>query len=290
MSLELWRVLFRECLRGHGSQYCDEVAPLLVAVDQGIKPSLLWDVCTADTSALLALLNQAYSKGLIVSKLALVELDLDVLIVNVTAVTRALVTITNANPTWLIDISEATPKVASSENHQKFRVHINSILRQLEIATGIGINSEVPPTSSTSAESPSSSAAEGGNSESAASLLTSPPVVKEAVQVKLPNDVNLSTVFGCMLGYPHIYWWEGDSDGKSLSGMPLKVFKFSANCSIDGSVVELFSFSIPEVLENDLRPGIERWGNISNLRIEEAASFTNAKFKCDSVLCLSVAL
>lgn len=116
-----------------------------------------------------------------------------------------------------------------------------------------------------------------------------PPGVK-AIQVKLPSDINLSTVFGCMLGYPHIYWWEGESDGKSLSGMPLKVFKFSANCSIDGSLIELFSFSIPEAMEIELRPGIEHWGNVMNMKVEEAGSFSSAKFKCDSVLCLSVAL
>ena len=287
MSQEIWRSLFRECLNGRGAQYCDEVAPLLVAVDQGVKPSLLWDVCTADTSGLLSLLNQAQAKGLLVSKLALVELDLDVLIVNVDVVMQTLSSIATSNPTWLIDISEATPKVSNGENHQKFRVHLSSIISQLGVTVSDSLGEASGGSSSMEAQSTSTT----NTTEVSSHCSTSDSSVRvKAIQVKLPGDVNLSTVFGCMLGYPHIYWWEGDSDGKSLSGVPLKVFKFSADCSVDGSAVELFSFSIPEAMESELRPGIERWGNLMNVKVEEASSFSNAKFKCDSVLCLSVAL
>lgn len=287
MSLETWRSLFRECLRGRGSQYCDDIIPLLVAVDQGVKPSLLWDVCTADTSDLLTLLNQARSKGLLVSKLVLVELGLDVLIVNVPAVTRALVSITGASPTWLIDISAAEPKVASTEAHQDFCAHLTSIMTQLNMDEG--------DKDSSSCSTPSISSQQNdlqhvpSDEENPSGPASAQKDIK-ALEVKLPDDINLSTVFGCMLGYPHIYWWEGESGGNSLSGMPLKVFKFSATCSIGESVVELFSFSVPEVLEAEVRPGIEHWGNVVNVRIEEATSFSAAKFKCDSVLCLSVAL
>ncbi|XP_042222887.1 UPF0739 protein C1orf74 homolog [Homarus americanus] len=285
MALETWRVLFRECLGGRGAQYCDEVAPLLVAVDQGVKPSLLWDVCTADTSALLALLNQAQSKSLLVSKLVLVELGLDVFIVNVAAVIRTLSGITGSTPTWLIDISSATPKVASNENHQELRTHLNSIIAQLGNATAD--DEENSPLGSVGTHP--QNGVDGASHSNRAGTAGNGGVIK-AVQIKLPDDLNLSTIFGCMIGYPHIYWWEGESGGNSLSGMPLKVFKLSANCSFDGTVVELYSFSIPEALEGDLRPGIEHWGNVVNVRIEQAGSFSNAKFRCDSVLCLSVAL
>lgn len=284
MSLETWRSLFRECLRGRGSQYCDDIIPLLVAVDQGIKPSLLWDVCTADTSDLLALLNQARSKGLLVSKLVLVELGLDVFIANVPAVTRALVSISGAPPNWLIDISAAEPKVASTEAHQEFSTHLTSIMTQLNMDEGDKDNP-----ASTSSITPQQNDLESPPNENPSAPASLQKDIK-ALEVKLPDDVNLSTVFGCMLGYPHIYWWEGESGGNSLSGMPLKVFKFSATCSVCESVVELFSFSVPEVLEPELRPGIEHWGNVVNVRVEEAASYSAAKFKCDSVLCLSVAL
>lgn len=285
MTLETWRILFRECLGGRGSQYCDEVVPLLLAVDQGVKPSLLWDVCTADTSGLLALLNQGRSKGLLASKLVLVELGLDVLIVNVSTLTRTLVSIAGASPAWLIDISAAEPKVASTETHQEFLNHLTSIVAQL--------NMDESDESGSSASTPDTSQQNGlGNlpsgENSSNATLTQGNI--KAVVVKFPDKLNLSTVFGCMLGYPHIYWWEGESGGNSLSGMPLKVFKFSANCSAMESVVELFSFSVPEVLEGELRPNIEHWGNVVNSRIEQSSSFSAAKFNCDSVLCLSVAL
>ncbi|KAK4291626.1 hypothetical protein Pmani_035554 [Petrolisthes manimaculis] len=295
MALDTWRTLFRECLGGRGSQYCEEVVPLLVAVDQGVKPSLLWDVCTADTSGLLALLNQARAKGLLGSKLVLVELGLDVFIVNVPAVTRTLVNIIASTQTWLIDISGSVPKVATNENHQEFHTYLTSIIAQLNIgSTDAGMtdssvgslstqNGDVnSPNSSTTTNTPQAPPPPPPSDTSVGEI--------KAVEVKLPEDLNLSTIFGCMLGYPHIYWWQGESGGNSLSGMPLKVFKLSAECAVDGSVVELYSFSIPEALEGDLRPGIEHWGNVTNARIEQAASFSNASFKCDSVLCLSVAL
>lgn len=301
-ALDTWRNLFRECLGGRSSQYCEEVVPLLAAVDQGVKPSLLWDVCTADTSGLLALLNQARTKGLLGSKLVLVELGLDVFIVNLPAVTRTLINISSGAPTWLIDISGSVPKVASSENHQEFHTHLTSIIAQLNASSsdvgmtdssgGPAENGDVnAPTSAITANSPQAPQQQQQQQQPPPppSSDTSLGEIK-AVEVKLPEDLNLSTIFGCMLGYPHIYWWQGESGGNSLSGMPLKVFKLSAECAVDGSVVELFSFSIPEALEGDLRPGIEHWGNVTNIRIEQAASFSNASFKCDSVLCLSVAL
>ena len=60
MALEIWRDLFKNCLGNRAVAYCSEVVPLLIAVDEGIKPSLLWDVCTPDTSGLLDLLKQAH--------------------------------------------------------------------------------------------------------------------------------------------------------------------------------------------------------------------------------------
>lgn len=332
MALDTWRTLFRECLGGRSSQYCEEIIPLLTAVDQGIKPSLLWDVCTADTSGLLALLNQARAKGILGSKLVLVELGLDVFIVNVPAVTRTLIDISSGAPTWLIDISGSVPKVASNENHLEFHTHLSSIIAQLNVNSGdsdgdgVGVgdvdmrddsgrgsiptssengdiindvvvvagspsstNNTTTTTTTTTNNTTQTQQPQQPTLQPQSSTDTSMGEIK-AIEVKLPEDLNLSTIFGCMLGYPHIYWWEGESGGNSLSGMPLKVFKLSAECAVDGSVVELFSFSIPEALEGELRPGIEHWGNVTNVRIENAASFSNASFKCDSVLCLSVAL
>jgi len=269
MSVDNWRGIFRECLGGSSVQYCDEVAPLLVAVDQGVKPALLWDISTPDTSSLLKLLKQSEEKKLIKNKLVLIELDADVFIANRKALKTYICDLISSPQTWLIDISNATPKVANSEVHQQFIGYLKIILNQLGFSSIEASNSS---------QSHTDQQQDGNNC---------PPCV---TVTSLPEDVNLSTIFGCLLGYPHVYWWTGDSEGNSLTGMPLKVYKLSATYSVDGSQAELFSYSIPEALETELKAGIEVWGNTVNIWVERATNFANAQFKCDPVLCLSVAL
>ena len=283
MTADNWRELFRECLGSRGVQYCTEIVPLLIAVDEGIKPTLLWDVCTPDTNALLSLLKQAYIKNLLSSKLLVMELDLDVFIVNVSSLSRMLTTMMGSLPTWLIDLSGSEPKVASKEVHATFRTHLTSILTQLGL-----IEENRMDTDESNNEPQSSSQNQHGSNPRTINRINAE--TDKALLVRLPEETNLSTIFGCLLGYPHIYFWQGETGEKSLAGVPLKVFKLSATCSIDNNPVELFSYSIPENLEKDLRPGIELWGNEVNVWVEQAKSFSDAKFKCDSVLCLSVAL
>lgn len=294
MSGEAWKTLFRDFLGSKGPQYCDEVWPLLVAVDQGIKPSLLWDVCTPDTNALLSLLNAALERQLLTEKLRVVEIDLDVFILNINALVRMLMNILTSEESWLVDISEAEPKIPSKETHYLFRNHLISLLSQLGISDEKFKSSDSKPNDNEQVSIPTNDVSSSGNcisdaSKSEATQSNSLSSLK-AITIHLPNDLNLSTVFGCMLGYPQVYWWQGDKGGNSLSGVPLKVFKFGAHFNPSSSFIELFSFSIPEPLETELRPGIERWGNILNILVEKSLPFSETKFTCDSVLCLSVAL
>lgn len=271
MSMDNWRLVFRECLGGSSVQYCDEIAPLLVAVDQGVKPALLWDVSTPETTPLLKLLKESHDKKLLNNQLILIEVDVDLFIANRKVLKTYVCDLLRSSPTWVVDISNATPKVAGSEVHQEFSGYLKGILNQLGFSTAEVTNS-----------SPSSQQDSNSSNENIC-----PPFVSITC---LPEDVNLSTIFGCLLGYPHIYWWNSESEGNSLTGMPLKVYKLSATYSVDGSQPELFSFSIPEALEPDLRAGIELWGNTVNILVERATKLANAQFKCDPVLCLSVAL
>lgn len=274
MSMDNWRVIFRDCLGGSSVQYCDEIAPLLVAVDQGVKPALLWDVSAPETSSLLKLLKESHEKKLTNNRLILVEVDVDLFIVNRKVLKTYVCDLLSSSQTWLVDISNTAPKVASSEVHQQFSGYLKVILSQLGYST-------TETTNSTQGNNEPQQDSNSNNEN------TCPPCVSIT---SLPEDVNLSTIFGCLLGYPHIYWWNADSEGNSLTGMPLKVYKLSATYSVDGSQAELFSFSIPEALEPDLRSGIELWGNTVNILVARSTKFANAQFKCDPVLCLSVAL
>lgn len=275
--MDNWRGIFRDCLGGSSVKYCDEVAPLLVAVDQGAKPALLWDVSTPETSLLLKLLKESHDRKLLNNRLILIEVDVDYFIVNKKVLKTYVSDLLSSSPTWLVDISNATPKVASSEVHQEFSGYLKDILNQLGFSTTEASNS--------------SQSSQGHNEPQQDSNSSNENICPPCVSItSLPDDVNLSTIFGCLLGYPNIYWWNADSEGESLTGMPLKVYKLSATYSVDGSQAELFSFSIPEALEPDLRTGIELWGETVNILVARSTNFANAQFKCDPVLCLSVAL
>lgn len=294
MAAESWKVIFRECFGRKGLEYCNELWPLIIAVDHGIKPSFLWDVCVPDTSALLSFLSTAYQKGLLEEKLRVVEIGLDVFIVNISSVIQSLTRILTSEDTWLIDISGSEPKIPNKDIHFHFRDHLVSLLSQLGVSS---CNKEENDTSiepeikvSANSEEAFSPTTDNTVSEEPSRLERNCEALDKAITINFPEGTNLSTIFGCMLGYPQIYWWQGESGGNSLSCVPLKVFKFGAFFNPNSSYVELFSFSIPESMEPQLRPGIEKWGNIQNVFVGKSATFSETKFTCDAVLCLSVAL
>lgn len=70
------------------------------------------------------------------------------------------------------------------------------------------------------------------------------------------GDINLTTVFGLLLGYPFVYWFNCECHDNNLSMEPLKCFEISQTLNFDTSDTErnqlkIISFSIPETIYDE---------------------------------------
>lgn len=337
--MDEWNKVFIPILGKEITEFSEELAVLLLCVDQSVKPCFMWDHSSVEPKSLLSLLQTLHSKRIISNPLAVVEVDQDIFIVNVDALARVLLGYLTSSHPWLIDISKTEPKVAAAPVHDTFKQYLWTILRQLGVAGDVmsqkdehhandpsNANNSMEHSNNANAATTSGSQNDqtrdnqirssltndnygngcSGTSDGISSNLQSlssaaaSDQMPRLIALSLPEEANLSTIFGCLLGYPQIYWWDGQSSGSSLSGMPLKVYKFTAQCSAmpfeveedteEAAGVEVFSFSVPEVLETELRPAIQIWANIVHTRVEQAALFSTAKLNCDPVLCLDVGL
>ena len=84
--------------------------------------------------------------------------------------------------------------------------------------------------------------------------------VENVIRVEL-DDVNGTTVFGLMLGYPVVYWYSGyskedGSAGTCLDGRDVVVCKIQSD-SVDD--VGGLTFSYPKCLSDVLEPKIKEW-------------------------------
>ena len=278
--MENWLTVVCEVLGKESLEYAAELSILLLLTDQGIKPSFLWNYPSPEPIKLASFLQTLQSKDLLKNSLKILVIESDCFVINLDALLRALVTYLTSSQTWLVDISTRDAKVAPVSLHETYNGYFISMLRQLGVADPRDVSladdaTKVSPDNSSAPEAPSSA----------------DNAIASIVHITLPDAVNLSTIFGCILGYPQVYWWEKDSTGSALSGMPLKVYSFEACCRLlDDTEIEAFSFSVPEALEPEVRASIKQWGNGVNSRVEQAATFHSAKFNADPVLCLKVGL
>lgn len=79
-------------------------------------------------------------------------------------------------------------------------------------------------------------------------------------------DMNLTTIFGFMLGYPFIYWFDKNSELNCLSMQPLRCFEVKWTMDIGGvpntseNTHTIFSFSVPECLvDENVKMKLEKW-------------------------------
>jgi len=79
-------------------------------------------------------------------------------------------------------------------------------------------------------------------------------------------DVNLTTIFGFMLGYPFIYWFDKNSELNCLSMLPLQCFEVRWTIDLEGipntsdNTHTIFSFSVPKCLvDGNVNTKLEKW-------------------------------
>lgn len=113
---------------------------------------------------------------------------------------------------------------------------------------------------------------------------------------------NVSSLFGLMLNYPLIYWYD-DSDGKGgncLSMEKLVSVKVMVTCAIkskrkpytETKVIDhcLYSFSFPFCLNSMSRPVVELWFDKLKEKLHGQETFTDMKIAVEEVTLEAVSL
>jgi len=85
----------------------------------------------------------------------------------------------------------------------------------------------------------------------------------DAFTLELPADINRSTVFGLLLGYPVVYWYSDITRADNcLSHVPLRMFSISAmNSTAANQPTVIYSFTVPELLYSHCKFLIDNWQN-----------------------------
>lgn len=100
--------------------------------------------------------------------------------------------------------------------------------------------------------------------------------------IELPPSVNRTTLYGVLLGYPVIYWYDDAADGydggSCLSMTPLVVttatvtFDLKGHCNDGPKKCEIYSFSIPEALFKLCQEPVDTWCNQITRQFEQRRS------------------
>lgn len=106
-------------------------------------------------------------------------------------------------------------------------------------------------------------------------------VTKESWDMTQADDINLTSVFGYLIGYPVVYWFNSDglkSAGNSQDVQHSEVLGVRA----DGQTAVVYSFSYPDslsdVLENHVNKWFQNWQKTANWKkLFESVSLKNQK-------------
>ncbi|XP_041461011.1 UPF0739 protein C1orf74 homolog [Lytechinus variegatus] len=128
-----------------------------------------------------------------------------------------------------------------------------------------------------------------------------------AVTIHIEDHWNVSTIFGLLLGYPVLYWYQVDTQDNCLAYTPLSVIKCTCKCMVKTnncgsenvcrSVREMsnhdhvmYSFSIPSIFLEHASKRIAEWKESICHAVDLCEYFTSASFECNTVTLPIVAL
>lgn len=231
---ELFVAAARKCLSAGRKllsvPQCLDLAAQVSAIDLGLKPALLYDSNGASADQLQLYLSSLQSSQLVSKSLLTLDLNGNALIVNPDAV--------RSNVERLIRGDVAVVDVC----HSLERPAVADLCRLKSMANDLLL------------------------------LLKGLQHLKEAEEPHYVGEEseewNLCTVFGLFLGYPVTYWFDQTKSFENcLSMTPLMVTAASVTWQTDATAHRccLYSFSIPAVLLEEIRPSLENW----RLRLQE---------------------
>lgn len=218
-DISRWKALTARILGRTCCKNCPAIANDILCVAEGLKPCFLFDHALLSSQTMKTFLTECVSHGLIPpDKLGIMVACEDLLIYNKTVTMHLL-----SGPTpMLIDVTNRSKNPRILDNLQSTDI-LSAISEQVKKALK-------------------------------ASDLT------EDISVYTINtdDINITTLFGYLLGYPCVYWFDTNDQTENCLGMePLQVFTVSTNLQSTPHVA--YSFSVPSKLKPQLRTHIENW-------------------------------
>lgn len=204
-----------------------DLAAQVTAVDLGLKPALLYDSNGAGADQVQQYLSCVQSLRLVSDNLLVLDLSGDTVIVNPEAVRSNVERALCDGGVAVIDVCHSLKKPIVVDYHNRQITTMTSelllFLRGLEQLKAGG---------------------------------------KPLYAGNKPEDWNLCTVFGLLLGYPVTYWFDQTKSFENCLAMtPLVVTTASASWQKEASRHRccLYSFSVPAVLLHETQPILENW-------------------------------
>ncbi|NWU17631.1 CA074 protein, partial [Cephalopterus ornatus] len=199
----------------------------VLAVAAGLKPALLWECGAAGPAELRRYLGGLRDAGLAPRRLHVLAVGGSALLLSPPLARRRLEGMLRARPAPFVDVSAGRrcPALCGAAEAEAIKGHLASLLNHLRDAE----------------------AASAG-----------PVSCSEVV----PEDWNLCTVVGVLLGYPAVYTFSREERAENcLALTPLRVFTVQASCPRikDGLRIQIYSFSIPESLCTELGEMLDAW-------------------------------
>lgn len=256
----------------------------LRAVEIGIKPAFLFDYACIPCEKMATFLQSLYSQKVLKSPLAVLDVEGDLFIYKSDLLRSHLETVTRdihgGRGPELVDTSASlsTPRALNMEDRTRILEKMLSVVNSALLAKEDEQNVSRDP-----------SAVKKTISDS----------IPGFIKLNLDHSINRTTLFGLLLDYPVIYWYEtqGESgdDGRScLDMVPLQLTKISAEMSKHSregqplqknTAVCLYSFSYPDCLHSHLKATVTGW--IDKLKMSSSVPL---KSRVETVVLPSVAM
>lgn len=242
-----WKTKMRKHLGKPLQKHYDNLMLDIILISIGLKPSFLFDYSFIDPMKVAYLLEDLYRSGMITIVLDVVVLGQDFFITNINDLLKALKENLNLKSFSLIDVSGnlEQPKAVSEEIDSKVCKQLDDLLTQLDQ------KSHLP-----------------GNPQ------------RYFYNIDVQEEWNLSTMFGFLLCYPVIYWFDSKCQYNCLSFVPLVLNRaylklpFHLNSDLFNTFEEfakllkvantsdlkiLYSFSFPQQLNSVVEMHVQNW-------------------------------
>ncbi|XP_053313579.1 UPF0739 protein C1orf74 homolog [Spea bombifrons] len=234
-----------------------KLAADILSVDCGLKPCFLYDYSGAGVHQIQGYVEELQHMGFIKGHLHILNIADNILIINVTRAMSCISALVHSNDFYLIDVSASLnqPVVCNRDDVPLIQSQLNYLLDHLT-----QYQHEQPATVSVG-------------------------------DVQFP-DWNLCTIFGFLLNFPAVYWFDTTSGFENcLSLVPLRHLTVQGDCSRLGlKRTHIYSFTVPESVCHILQKHLEDWFEKLRQTFLSQSHFKDLEILTDTVTLTAVAL